>query len=114
MTTVASSAERLNQMEGFLIIVALLMGALHLVMVLFNYPPARAIRLDHGSHIAFTIHTPQKALAVSFLVWSGSLAAEFPGALVPAILCHLLQMISGTLMAQYFRALGSTAKGAGG
>ena len=112
MTAVASSAERLNQMAGFLIIVALLVGVLHLVMVLLNYIQARALKLDHETLVAFTIHTPQKTLAVSFLVWSGSFAAEFPGALVPAILCHLLQMITGTLLAQYFRAGAPKRKGA--
>ena len=111
MTAVASSAERLSQMAGFLIIVVLLVGVLHLVMVLFNYGLARTLKLDCETLVAFTIHTPQKTLAVSFLVWSGSFAAEFPGALVPAILCHLLQMISGTLIAQYFRARGPKSAG---
>ena len=104
LTAVASSAERLNQMAGFLVIVALLVAVLHLGMVVLNYLLARAIRLDHGSLVAFTIHAPQKTLAVSFLVWSGSFATEFPGAFVPAILCHLLQMFTGTLIAEYFRA----------
>ena len=102
-TAVASSAERLNQMAGFLIIVFLVVGALHIFMVLLNYLLARMLRLDHVTLVAFTIHTPQKTLAVSFLVWSGSFAAAFPGAFVPAIVCHLLQMISGTLIAQHFR-----------
>ena len=106
LAAVASSAERLNQMAGFLLIVAVLVGILHLCMVLLNYLLARAIRLDYGSLVACTIHAPQKTLAVSFLVWSGSFATEFPGALVPAIWCPLLQMRTGTLIAEYFRARG--------
>lgn len=62
-----------------------------------------ALRLDRETLVAFTIHAPQKTLAVSSLVWSGSFATLFPGAFVPAIVCHLLQMISGTHIAQYFR-----------
>ena len=73
------------------------------ILAVLNYLLARVIRLDHETLVAFTIHTPQKTLAVSFLVWSGSFATTFPGAFVPAIICHLLQMISGTLIAQYFR-----------
>ena len=102
-SAVASSAERLTQMAGFLLVVAMVVGALHSIMVLLNYLLARALRLDRETLVAFTIHTPQKTLAVSFLVWSGSFATAFPGAFVPAIVCHLLQMISGTLIAQYFR-----------
>ena len=111
LAAVASSADRLNQMAGFLIIVAILVGGLHLFMVVLNYLLARVLRLDYETLVAFTIHTPQKTLAVSFLVWSGSFAAEFPGAFVPAILCHLLQMITGTLTAHYFR---KRAPGKGG
>lgn len=104
LTAVASSAERLNQMADFLIIVVSLVAVLHLLMVLLNYLLARLIRLDPESLVAFTIHTPQKTLAVSYLVWSGYFAAEYPGAFVPAIVCHLLQMITGTVVAQYFKA----------
>ena len=103
LTAVASSADRLNEMAGFLFIVAAAVTVLHFSMVLFNYLFAKAIRLDRESLVAFTIHTPQKTLGVSYLVWAGYFAAEFPGAFVPAILCHLLQMITGTLFAQYFR-----------
>ena len=106
MTAVASSADRLNLMAGFLLIVAALVGALHICMILLNYLLARALRLDYETLVAFTIHAPQKTLAVSFLVWSGAFAAQFPGALVPAIVCHLLQMISGTLIAQHFSKRG--------
>ena len=102
LTAVARSADRLNQMAGFLIIVFLLVGVMHLTMVLLNYLLARVIRLDYESVVTFTIHVPQKTLGVSFLVWSGYFAAEFPGAFVPAIFCHLLQMTTGTLIAQYF------------
>ena len=111
LVAVASSSERLNQMAGFLLIVALLVAVLHLCMVLLNYLLARAIRLDHPSLVAFTIHAPQKTLAVSFLVWSGSFATLFPGAFVPAIVCHLLQMVSGTLIAEYFRSQATNRKG---
>lgn len=104
LTAVASSADRLNQMAGFLFVVVALVGVLHLLMVLLNYLLARAIKLDYGSLVAFTIHTPQKTLAVSYLVWSGYFGGDYPGAFVPAIVCHLLQMVTGTVVAQYFKA----------
>lgn len=114
MAAVASSADRLNQMAGLLLIIATLVGVLHLVMVVLNYLLARALRLDYETLVAFTIHAPQKTLAVSFLVWSGAFAAQFPGALVPAIVCHLLQMISGTVIAQQFRKRGPGREGGAG
>jgi sodium/bile acid cotransporter 7 len=112
MTAVAGSADRLDDMAELLVILTAAVAVLHLFMVLFNYVLARVIRLDYRSLVAFTIHAPQKTLAVSYLVWAGYFAADFPGAFVPAIICHLLQMITGTLTAQHFRARGSTQKGA--
>lgn len=100
---VSSSAERLESMGGFLLIIVLLIVILHFSMVFLNYFIARGIQLDRDSLVAFTIHTPQKTLAVSYLVWAGYYAADFPGAFVPAIVCHLVQMVSGTFIAQYFR-----------
>lgn len=103
MTAVASSAASLKQMGDFLVFVVAVVVTLHLFMLLFNYGIARLIRLDRPSLIAFTIHTPQKTLGVSYIVWAGFFAAEYPAAFVPAIVCHLSQMITGTLVAEHFR-----------
>lgn len=103
MTAVSSSAERLAEMDSFLAIVIITVAVLHSVMVIFNYLLAKGIRLDQKSLIAFTIHVPQKTLGVSYIVWVGYFSVDYPGAFVPAIVCHLIQMITGTLAAQHFR-----------
>ena len=62
----------------------------------------------HGC--AFTIHTSQKTLTVSYLVWAGYFAAKFPMAFIPAIAYHLTQMVMDTFVAHWFRRKSETAK----
>ena len=61
------------------------------------------IRLDRASTSAFTIHTSQKTLTVSYIVWSGYFAARYPMALIPAIAYHITQSVVDTLIAHRFR-----------
>ncbi len=101
---VSSSAEKMHEIGGSLAAVVLFMVALNLVILALNYGLAGLIRLDRPATIAFTIHTSQKTLAVSYIVWAGYFAADYPAALVPAITGQLVQMVIGTLVANYFRA----------
>ncbi|MEX1312858.1 MAG: bile acid:sodium symporter, partial [Desulfotignum sp.] len=78
------------------------MIGLHVFMLVFNQYLARAIGLDLPSIAAFTIHTSQKTLTVSYLVWAGYFAAAYPMALIPAIVYHLTQMIMDTFVAHRF------------
>lgn len=100
---VSGSVESLQKMNAFMAVIVGVVIVLHLFMLLFNYVLARLIRVDPGSLIVLTIHAPQKTLGVSYIVWAGFFAADYPGAFVPAIVCHLAQMISGTLIAELFR-----------
>lgn len=59
---------------------------------------------------AFTIHTLQKTLTVSYLVWAGYFAAKFPMVFIPAIAYHLRQMVMYTFVAHWFRKKSETAK----
>jgi sodium/bile acid cotransporter 7 len=68
--------------------------------------------LDRPSVTAFTIHTSQKTLTVSYIVWAGYFAAQFPMAMIPAIGYHLTQMIMDSIVAQKFRLAAERAESA--
>ncbi len=78
---------------------------LHSLILAMNFGISKIIGLDRPSTTAFTIHTSQKTLAVSYLVWSGYFASEYPLALIPGIVYHLIQMIMDTFVAERFRKL---------
>lgn len=79
------------------------MIALHVVILALNYAISRGIRLDRPSTAAFTIHTSQKTLTISYLVWAGYFAHAFPLAMVPGIAYHVVQMVMDTFVADWFR-----------
>jgi solute carrier family 10 (sodium/bile acid cotransporter), member 7 len=81
---------------GFMII-------LRTLILVMNFTISRIIGLDQASTSAFTIHTSQKTLTVSYLVWAGYFAADFPMAMIPPIAFHLTQMFMDTMLAHYFR-----------
>ncbi len=82
---------------------------LHSLILAMNFGISKIIGLDRPSTTAFTIHTSQKTLAVSYLVWSGYFASEYPLALIPGIVYHLTQMIMDTFVAERFRKLSQSA-----
>lgn len=100
---VSNSADDLADLGSSIIAVTVFMICLHLFMLAFNYLFARLIRLDRASLVAFTIHTSQKTLAVSYIVWAGHFAADYPAAFIPAIICQLTQMTLGTFVADFFK-----------
>jgi sodium/bile acid cotransporter 7 len=83
---------------------------LHSLILAMNYGISKIIGLDRPSTTAFTIHTSQKTLAVSYLVWSGYFANHYPLALVPGIVYHLTQMIMDTFVAEKFRKFSERRK----
>jgi sodium/bile acid cotransporter 7 len=103
---VSSSADNITQAGSAIIGVTLFVVCLHVLMLFVNYQIARVIKLDRASTIAFTIHTSQKTLTVSYIVWAGYFAADYPMAFIPAIVCQLAQMTIGTFVAEYFRKRG--------
>lgn len=102
IAAVSGSAERLHKMDGLLLVLTVVLG-LHICMLLISYGIARILAFDRDTLVAFVIHAPQKSLGVSYIVWAGFFAADFPGAFVPAIACHLSQMVTGTLLAERFK-----------
>lgn len=103
LNAVASSADRIIQVGAVLFLVMGFMVGLHVFILLFNKLLAGLIHLDLPATAAFTIHTSQKTLTISYLVWAGYFAAAYPMALIPAIAYHLTQMILDTFVAQWFR-----------
>ena len=99
----SSSSSRILQVGSAIVFVFLFMIFLHIFIMLMNYAISRLIRLDLPSRAAFTIHTSQKTLTISYLVWAGYFAASFPMALIPPIAYHLTQIIMDVFVAQRFR-----------
>ena len=99
---VSRSPEHINQAGSEVLGVLMFVVFLYFFMLLANYLIARLIRLDTPSLIAFTIHTSQKTLALSYVVWAAHFADNFPMAFLPAIMCQLVQMIAGTFVARFF------------
>lgn len=101
---VASSTGRISQLGLKIVFIFIFMILLHCIILLMNFSISRLIRLDRPSTTAFTIHTSQKTLSVSYIVWAGYFSASFPQAMIPPIVYHLTQMIIDTLLAHRFRA----------
>ncbi len=102
---VAGSTAKIAQAGLTLISVFVLMFILHALVLLLNFGISRLLRLNLASTAAFTIHTSQKTLTVSFLVWAGYFAAAYPMAMIPAIVYHLIQVVTDTFVAHRFRFL---------
>jgi sodium/bile acid cotransporter 7 len=100
---ISSSAENITQAGTTIVGITLFLVCLHFLMLAVNYMIAGLIRLDRASTIAFTIHTSQKTLTVSYIVWAGYFSADYPMAFIPAIICQLIQMTAGTFVAEYFK-----------
>ena len=89
--------------HSFGVLVFLFMILLHLLIILMNFAISRVIHLNLPSTAAFTIHTSQKTLTISYLVWAEYFAAAFPMGLIPPIAYHLTQIILDVFVAQRFR-----------
>jgi sodium/bile acid cotransporter 7 len=100
---VSASSDRITEAGTTILVLLAFMVLLHTMILVFNFGISRLIRLDQPSTSAFTIHTSQKTLTVSYLVWSGYFAAAFPLAMLPGIVYHLIQMIMDTFVARLFR-----------
>lgn len=101
---VSRSAPDISQAGTALAGVLAFVTFLHFFMLCLNYGIARLMKLDRPSTIAFTIHTSQKTLAVTYIVWAGHFAQDYPLSFIPAIICQLVQMSVGTSVANYFKS----------
>jgi len=100
---VSSSTSKISQMGYEIIFVFAFMILLHTIILSLNFGLSRLMRLNMPSMAAFTIHTSQKTLTVSYIVWAGYFASDLPLALIPPIAYHLTQMIMDTFLAHRFR-----------
>ncbi len=100
---VASSSDKIIQAGASVVVVGVFMLILHSVILIMNYGISKGITLDRASTVAFTIHTSQKTLTVSYIIWAGYFAADYPMALIPGIVYHMVQMIMDTVVAERFR-----------
>lgn len=106
----ASSAGRILQAGSSVVAVLLFMFFLHLLVLAMNYFIAGFMKLDRPSTTAFTIHVSQKTLTVSYLVWAGYFASQYPMALIPGIGYHLTQTILDSIVAERFRVAADRAE----
>jgi sodium/bile acid cotransporter 7 len=79
------------------------MFGLHTLILATNFGISRLIRLDLPSTAAFTIHTSQKTLTISYIVWAEHFYHSHPVALIPPIVYHLTQSVVDTWVAHRFR-----------
>jgi predicted Na+-dependent transporter len=100
---VASSADRIGHLGLRIAGIFAFMLLLHCVILLLNFAIARLIKLDAPATSAFTIHTSQKTLTVTYVVWSGYFS-HFSLALIPNIAHHLIQVILDVFVARWFAA----------
>lgn len=100
---VSSSTSKISRMGYEIIFVFAFMILLHTIILLLNFGLSGLMRLNMPSKAAFTIHTSQKTLTVSYIVWVGYFASDLPLALIPPIAYHLTQMIMDTFLAHRFR-----------
>lgn len=103
LNAVSSSTDRIAQAGSAIVALFVFMVGLHVLILAINVGISRLLRLDRASTAAFTIHTSQKTLTVSYIVWAGHFAALYPMALIPAIAYHITQSILDTLAAHRFR-----------
>lgn len=103
LNAVAGSGDNIHAAGAFLPLLLAFIVALHALILIMNFGISKVIGLDRPATTAFTIHTSQKTLAVSYLVWSGYFASQYPLALIPGIVYHLTQMIMDTFVAERFR-----------
>lgn len=100
---VSSSSGVISGMGAGIVGLFAFMTFLHGLILGMNLGISRVIRLDGPSTSAFTIHTSQKTLTISYLVWAGYFAHAFPLAMVPGIAYHLVQMFMDTFVAAWFK-----------
>lgn len=103
LNAMSSAADRLLGSDITIVWIFVFMFGLHLLILAINFGLSRAIHLDLPSTAAFTIHTSQKTLTISYIVWAEHFYHSYPLALIPPIVYHLTQSIVDTWVAHRFR-----------
>jgi predicted Na+-dependent transporter len=76
------------------------MIGLHMLVLAINFAISKVIGLDRPATTAFTIQTSQKALVVAYLIWLDFFSVEFPMALIPPAVYHLIQIVMDAFIAR--------------
>jgi sodium/bile acid cotransporter 7 len=105
LNAVSSAADRLLESDITIVWIFVFMFGLHALILAINFGISRMLRMDLPSTAAFTIHTSQKTLTISYLVWAEHFYHSHPMALIPPIVYHLTQSIVDTWVAHRFRRL---------
>jgi len=103
LNAMSSAADRLLGSDIAIVWIFVFMFGLHGLILAINFGLSRAIHLDLPSTAAFTIHTSQKTLTISYIVWAEHFYHSHPMALIPPIVYHLTQSIVDTWVAHRFR-----------
>jgi len=103
LNAMSSAADRLLGSDITIVWLFVFMFGLHTLILATNFGISRLIRLDLPSTAAFTIHTSQKTLTISYIVWAEHFYHSHPMALIPPIVYHLTQSIVDTWVAHRFR-----------
>jgi sodium/bile acid cotransporter 7 len=103
LNAVSSATDRLLGSDITIVWIFVFMFGLHVLILAINFGLSRLIRLDLPSTAAFTIHTSQKTLTISYIVWAEHFYHSHPMALIPPIIYHLTQSIVDTWVAHRFR-----------
>ncbi len=104
LNAVSSSTDRILSSDVIIVWIFLFMIGLHSLILCINFGISRILRMDLPSTAAFTIHTSQKTLTISYLVWAEHFYHSHPMALIPPIVYHLTQSIMDTWIAHRFRS----------
>ena len=105
LNAMSSAADRLLGTNISIAWLFVFMFGLHTLILATNFGISRIIRLDLPSTAAFTIHTSQKTLTISYIVWAEHFYHSHPMALIPPIVYHLTQSIMDTWVAHRFRRI---------
>ncbi len=103
LNAVSASVSQILDAGWMIVYVFGFMTGLRILILSMNYAISRIIGLDLASTAAFTIHTSQKTLTVSYLVWEGYFSAQFPLAMIAPVAYHMTQMVMDTMVAYHFR-----------
>lgn len=103
LNAMSSAADRLLGTDITIVWIFVFMFGLHALILATNFGISRVIGLDLPSTAAFTIHTSQKTLTISYIVWAEHFYHSHPIALIPPIVYHLTQSIVDTWIAHRFR-----------
>jgi sodium/bile acid cotransporter 7 len=102
LTATSSSIDRISAFGVMIIYIELFILILHMLIVMLNYFIAHFVGYDEASRKALVLHSSQKTLTVSFVVWDNFFSTAYPMALILPITYYITQNIVGSFIASYW------------